>query len=107
MGRQRGATGGMGTASGSNREASMYVCIPTACPHKAFSSVPLMDIQSSQQGVSSLTGTLSSQLNVFLKENLLGLFNILLAFVLEYVFIAMISESVLPHLKALPLCSTV
>lgn len=34
--RQWGATGGMGTASGSNRRAPMYFCMPTACPHKAL-----------------------------------------------------------------------
>lgn len=65
LGRQRGATGGLGTASGSNREASMYVCMPSACPYNAFSCVPLMDIESSLQGVSSQTGTLLSQFNVF------------------------------------------
>lgn len=64
MGRQRGATGGLGTASGSNREASMYVCMPAAWPYNAFSRVPLMDIESSLRGVSSETGTLLSEFNV-------------------------------------------
>lgn len=64
-GKQWGATGGLGPASESNREASMYVCMPTACPYDAFSCVPLMDIESSLQGVSSETGTLLSQFDVF------------------------------------------
>lgn len=64
MGTQRGATGGLGTASGSNREASMYVCTPTACPYNAFSRVPLMDIERSLRGVSSETGTLLNEFNV-------------------------------------------
>lgn len=66
--RQRGATGGMGKASGSNRGTSVYVYIPTVCPSKAFSSVPLMDIENSLQGLSSQTGTLLIQSNETSRE---------------------------------------
>lgn len=55
-GRQSGATGGMGTASGRNRRASMYVCAPMVAPYKALGCVSLTDIRGSLQGVSSETG---------------------------------------------------
>lgn len=54
---QRRATGGMGTASGSNGRASMYLWMYTACAYKEFSSVPLIDIENSLQEVFSQTGT--------------------------------------------------
>lgn len=52
MGRQRRATGGLGTASGPSRGALMYVCRPTECPYNAFSHMLPTDMESSLQGVS-------------------------------------------------------
>lgn len=44
--------GGPGTASESNRRASVSVCMSATWAYKAFWSVPLMDPESSPQGLS-------------------------------------------------------